>query len=347
MIRISLSFVAALLLVLEGIEIEEDAEHDHEEEMTAADDPFKLTTLAPFSAARISHAFLKLPRENTFTHEKSVPKPLRPNPHPPNVGPVPTQFTILGSGSGGNCAYLETADTRLLIDAGFSGRQIRQRLASIGRTPESLHGILLTHEHSDHVQGLAGIAVKLRIPVYCNRLTREAVESQLQSRFESRIFLTGSTLEIGDVTVDTFTIPHDAYDPVGFLIHTATGNIGFLTDLGHATRLVVERIRRARVLVLETNHDMKLLQDDRHRPWSVKQRILSRHGHLSNEAAAAVAEQIVTADLHHLYLGHLSKDCNRPELAYRIVSERLHEIGAQHVRIESTFQNQVSPTLEF
>jgi phosphoribosyl 1,2-cyclic phosphodiesterase len=235
----------------------------------------------------------------------------------------------------------------LLIDAGFSGRQIRQRLAAIGRTPESLHGILLTHEHSDHVQGVASLAVKLRIPVYCNRLTREAVEAQLQARLESRIFLTGSTVEIGDVTVDTFTIPHDAYDPVGFLIHTASGNVGFLTDLGHATKLVVERIRRAQVLVLETNHDMKLLQDDRRRPWSVKQRILSRHGHLSNDAAASVAEQIVTENLRHLYLGHLSKDCNRPELARRIVGERLHQIGAHHVRIESTSQDQASHTLEF
>jgi phosphoribosyl 1,2-cyclic phosphodiesterase len=257
-----------------------------------------------------------------------------------------TRFTILGSGSGGNCAYLETDETRVLIDAGFSGRQIRQRLASIGRTPESLHGILLTHEHSDHVQGLASLAVRLKIPVYCNRLTKEAVENQLQNRLESRIFLTGSTLEIGDVTVDTFAIPHDAYDPVGFLLRTAAGNVGFLTDLGHATKLVIERVRRARVLVLETNHDLKLLQEDRRRPWSVKQRILSRHGHLSNEAAAAVAEQIVSADLHRLYLGHLSRDCNRPELAHRVVSERLQQAGAHHVRIESTSQNEVSPTLE-
>ena len=123
--------------------------------------------------------------------------------------------------------------------------------------------------------------------------------------------------------------------------------VGFLTDLGHATKLVVERIRRAHVLVLETNHDMKLLQDDRRRPWSVKQRILSRHGHLSNDAAASVAEQIVTENLRHLYLGHLSKDCNRPELARRIVGERLHQIGAHHVHIESTSQEKASATLEF
>ena len=141
---------------------------------------------------------------------------------------------------------------------------------------------------------------------------------------------------MGDVLVDTFDVPHDALDPVGFLIHTAAGNIGFLTDLGHATKLVVERVRPAHALLLEANHDLKLLQDDTKRPWSVKQRIVSRHGHLSNEAAASVAEQIVSADLQHLYPGHLSSDCNRPELARRVVSESLLRLGATHVRVEAT-----------
>jgi phosphoribosyl 1,2-cyclic phosphodiesterase len=258
---------------------------------------------------------------------------------------VAVQLTILGSGSAGNCAYLETDECRLLIDAGFSGRQIRQRLASIGRAPEGLSGILLTHEHSDHIQGLTTLGGKLPVPVYCNRLTKEAMESLLSVRCESRLFQTGATFEVGDVVVDTFPVPHDAYDPVGFLLHTPAGNIGFLTDLGHATKLVIERVRRANVLLLETNHDLKLLQDDRRRPWSVKQRILSRHGHLSNEAAAEVAAEIVTADLRHLYLGHLSRDCNRPELAHRVVSERLEHLGAHHVRVDSTSQDQVSPTL--
>src|ERR1043165_8696745 len=140
--------------------------------------------------------------------------------------PVAVQFTILGSGSGGNCAYLETGETRLLIDAGFSGRQIRERLATLGRAPESLHG---------------------------------------------RVFTTGATFEVGDVRIDTFSIPHDAYDPVGFLIHAGGHKIGFLTDLGHATRLVCERVRASNVLVLETNHDLKMLQDDPRRPWSLKQ----------------------------------------------------------------------------
>jgi phosphoribosyl 1,2-cyclic phosphodiesterase len=248
---------------------------------------------------------------------------------------VPARLTILASGSSGNCAYLETDDTRLLIDAGLSARQIRQRLLGIGRTPENLSGILITHEHTDHTQGLAVLAAKLQIPVYCNRLTKEAIEVQFQARLDYRLFNTGDGFELGDVAVDTFSVPHDACDPVGFLLRTAAGNIGFLTDLGHATRLVVERVRSSHVLVLEANHDVKMLQDDTRRPWATKQRILSRHGHLSNDAAAQLAEQIVSADLAHLYLGHLSSDCNRPELAHRTVSASLQKLGATHVRVEA------------
>src|SRR5438876_5576391 len=180
------------------------------------------------------------------------------------------QLTILGSGSSGNCAFLEAGDTRLLIDAGLSGRQIRQRLLGIGRTPEKLTGILITHEHSDHVQGLVGLAAKLQVPVYCNRLTRDALARQLELRLDYRLFETGASFEIGEVLVDTFSVPHDAYDPVGFLARTAAGHFGFLTDLGHATKLVLQRLQFANVLLLEANYDLKLLQDDPKRPWSVK-----------------------------------------------------------------------------
>jgi phosphoribosyl 1,2-cyclic phosphodiesterase len=251
---------------------------------------------------------------------------------------VPVRLTILGSGSSGNCAYVETDETRVLIDAGFSLRQIRQRLATIGRVPENLTGILVTHEHSDHVQSLPLLSGKLGIPVYCNRPTQEAVEYQSKTRLTCRLFTTGASFEVGDITVESFMIPHDAQDPVGFLLRTSGGNIGFLTDLGHTTRLVLERVRPAHALVLESNHDVKMLQDCPRRPWSLKQRILGRHGHLSNEAAADAAEEIMSPDLRHLYLGHLSRECNRPELAHRVVSERLQKIGATHVRLEITSQ---------
>ena len=253
-------------------------------------------------------------------------------------------LTILGSGSNGNCAYLETSETRILIDAGFSLRQLRQRLALIGRAPEGLTGVIITHEHSDHINGLATLCKKLHVPVYCNRLTREAAEFQLQHRFECRVFETRQNFEVGDVVVETFDIPHDAADPVGFLLRTSAGNVGFLTDLGHATKSVLERVRAANVLVLETNHDLKMLQESS-RPWSLKQRIAGRHGHLSNSDAADAAQAIMSADLRHLYLGHLSRECNNPELAQRVIDERLQQIGATHVRTELTWQHKPCTTM--
>src|SRR5436190_20530587 len=117
---------------------------------------------------------------------------------------VPVRLTILGSGSAGNCAYVETDETRILIDAGFSLRQIRQRLATIGRAPENLTGILVTHEHSDHVQGLGALCQKLRVPVYCNRPTQEAIEFQLHTQLPCRLFTTGATVEVGDILVEPF-----------------------------------------------------------------------------------------------------------------------------------------------
>jgi phosphoribosyl 1,2-cyclic phosphodiesterase len=259
---------------------------------------------------------------------------------------VPVRLTILGSGSSGNCAYLETDEARVLVDAGFSLRQIRKRLESIGRVPENLTAILITHEHSDHVSGLPLLSEKLHIPIYCNRPTQEAVEYTYQTRLGCHVFETGARFEIGDILVETFSVPHDAQDPVGFLVRTRGVNIGFLTDLGHTTRLVLERIRPAHALVLESNHDVKMLQDCPRRPWSLKQRILGRHGHLSNEAAADAAEQIMSAELRHLYLGHLSRECNLPELAQRVMSERMQKIGASHVRVQLTSQAKPCETLE-
>jgi phosphoribosyl 1,2-cyclic phosphodiesterase len=278
---------------------------------------------------------------------------------------VSVKFTILGSGSSGNCAYVETAEARILVDAGFSPRQIRQRLASIGRTPENLSAILITHEHSDHIAGLLGIADKYNIPVYCNRDTQDATiwtfknkwskktnlgleaADTFKSKINWQLFTTGAGFEIGDVSIETFSIPHDAQDPVGYLLRTAHGNIGFATDLGHTTRLVLDRIRAANVLVLESNHDVKMLQDCPRRSWPLKQRILGRHGHLSNVDAAEAAAQIMSAGLRHLYLAHLSRECNKPELAEHVMAEQLHHIGATHVQLQLAAQDVPCATLEF
>ena len=277
------------------------------------------------------------------------------------------KFTILGSGSSGNCAYLETAEARILVDAGFSPLQIRKRLASIGKTPENLTAILITHEHSDHIAGILGLADKFHIPVYCNRGTQDGTiwafkakwdskkkpafagtdgTEHLKSKIDWRLFATGASFEIGDVGIDTFSIPHDAQDPVGFLLRTAAGNFGFATDLGHVTKLVLERIRAANILVLESNHDVKMLQDCPRRSWALKQRILGRHGHISNATAAETIAQIMSAGLKQLYLAHLSRECNTPKLAGHIMSEQLHHIGATHVHMQIAAQDVPCATLE-
>ncbi len=259
---------------------------------------------------------------------------------------MPVQFTILGSGSGGNCAYLEAGDTRLLIDAGFSARQIRERLAGIGRAPENLTAILITHEHGDHICGLGALCGKTNTPIYANRHTREAIQRQFpDAPLRFQVFETGASLGFSGVEVQTFSVPHDAMDPVGFLLQTDSGHIGFLTDLGHVTKLILERVRTANALVLEANHDLRLLQDDHRRPWSTKQRILSRHGHLSNDAAAQTAVELASSHLQRIYLGHLSRDCNRPELAYKTVNAALEKAGARHIHLENTSQERPSPTL--
>ena len=152
------------------------------------------------------------------------------------------KFTVLASGSSGNAAYLETPNSRLLIDCGISAKRIREALLNLDRTPERLDGILITHEHSDHVSGLKVLAAKLGIPVYCNRHTAEEIRRIHDTNFDFRLVETGNAFEIGDLNVDTFPIPHDAIDPMGFVLHTPEGRIGFLTDMGYGTRLVADRV---------------------------------------------------------------------------------------------------------
>ncbi len=253
------------------------------------------------------------------------------------------RLTILASGSSGNCAFLETETTRLLVDAGLSGRQIEERLGSIGKSPADLHGILVTHEHSDHIQGIRVLAGRYQIPVYANRGTKAAILDTITTSSPQRaqsipwkIFEAGQAFPAGDFDVEPFSIPHDAADPVGFLLHHGGRCIAFLTDLGHVTQLVLEKAKQADTLVLETNHDMKLLQNDPYRPWSVKQRISGRHGHLSNEAAAKALSDIMTDRIRHVYLSHLSRDCNSPALAENTIRKTLQKIGATSVHVTVT-----------
>ena len=257
-------------------------------------------------------------------------------------------LTILGSGSAGNSALVATEHCKILIDGGLSARQMVLRLEQCGVAPEQVDGVLLTHEHGDHVCGLEVFARKFKVPIYCNPLTAETIRSGLASagldRHRNwRFFRTGSTFSICDITVETFAVPHDAVDPVGFAFYAGTGSLGFITDLGYATKMIVERLREMRTIVIETNHDEKLLQNDKHRPWPVKQRIQSRHGHLSNTAAAGVIEQLLPGRIERVVLGHLSRDCNTPALASAAVCDRLERSGKIDIEIYCATQSELSP----
>lgn len=249
-------------------------------------------------------------------------------------------LTVLGSGSAGNCSLIATSQCRLLIDAGFSARQITHRLEAIGVRPESLDGILITHEHSDHVAGLEIFCRRFCVPIYANPLTAETLRRGFLTDFPNwNLFSTGAVFSIKDIEIQSFYVPHDAVDPTAFVFNGEEGSIGFLTDLGYAPNLALERIRQVHTLLVETNHDEQMLQADNRRPWSIKQRILSRHGHLSNEAAAKLVASIAGHQLQRVVLGHLSRDCNRPELALGT----MHRYGVEGIDLFCAEQNKVSP----
>jgi phosphoribosyl 1,2-cyclic phosphodiesterase len=252
---------------------------------------------------------------------------------------------MLGSGSAGNSALVATDHCKILVDGGLSARQLVLRLAQCGIVPEQLDGVLLTHEHTDHVCGLDVLCRKFDVPIYSNALTAEAIRCDgLFARHRNwRIFRTGSEFSICDITVQTFPVPHDAVDPLGFAFHAGSGGLGFITDLGYATKMIIERLREVQTLVIETNHDEKLLQNDTHRPWPVKQRIQSRHGHLSNTAAASVIEGLLSGNIERVVLGHLSRDCNTPELALNTVRSSLAKCGKIDIGVHIATQSEISP----
>lgn len=224
------------------------------------------------------------------------------------------RLAVLGSGSGGNAAVVEAAGTRLLVDAGLSARQIERRLALLGVAPGDLDAVLLTHEHGDHTAGLRVFLRKAAVPVFATPSTHYVVREKLEAA-EWKLFESGASFRLGGLEVDSFAVPHDAVEPVGFRFRHGDDSIGLLSDTGHVTERIVDRLRGVRLLFLEANYDEAMLEADLRRPWSTKQRISSRHGHLSNAQAAELVGQLAAIGLERVVLGHLSSDCNSPEVA--------------------------------
>lgn len=229
------------------------------------------------------------------------------------------KLCVLASSSSGNCAFIGTERTRILVDAGLSRKETFQRLAQIDECPESINAIVITHEHSDHVCGLISIARKLRIPIYLSHLTAPSIA---WGEFEPAIehFQAGSRFTIGEIEIDSFTIPHDAVDPVGFTFRAEGVKIGIVTDLGYMPDSIKFHLRGTDWLVLESNHDLEMLKVGPY-PWSVKQRVMGRKGHLSNDVACEYVRRELDSSVNTLVLGHLSENNNHPEIV-RLMGEQ-------------------------
>ena len=256
------------------------------------------------------------------------------------------RMAVLGSGSGGNATLVSFGGTHVLVDAGLSAKQLVLRMEMLGVAPEQLEGILLTHEHSDHARGVDVLLRKRQIPVYANALTREALSHQMKSSVPWRVFRSGQDFEVGDLCVQAFRIPHDAAEPVGFVLDGGGVRLSLLSDIGHVTHLVREHLRGCDGIFVEANYDPELLEQDTKRPWATKQRIASRHGHLSNEQTAELLEEVASDRLRVVMLSHLSSDCNTPDKASRLVSERLAGRGWADVSVYCAHQDEPTGWVE-
>ena len=252
---------------------------------------------------------------------------------------------MLGSGSSGNCTFVATDRVKILIDAGLSRRDTLRRLASIGEAPESLGAILVTHEHSDHVGGLARLAGPYRIPVYLTPSTQAALppETELPAVETMRA---GNSFQISNLTVEPFTVPHDAADPVGFRLSAEGVRIAIATDLGYLPENVKDYLRSCHCLIIESNHDLEMLRSGPY-PWHLKQRIMSRDGHLSNMAVVDFLTSHFDSEARMVILTHLSRQNNHPEIARMAVASALESQNARHTQLALSSQREPTEVFYF
>lgn len=242
----------------------------------------------------------------------------------------------LSSGSKGNCVFVGTPEGGVLIDVGLSARETFRRLALAGVAPEEVSAILVTHEHGDHIRGIVPVARKLQVPVYLSEGTWEAVgRPELP---DLRLVVGGTPFDVGALRVSPQSLPHDAVEPVAYRIAWEGWSVGCVTDLGHPAPEVITWLAGCDLLYVEANHDEELLASGPY-PWSVKQRIRGRFGHLSNTQGLAILEGMLHPGLRGIVLAHLSETCNRPELAWGLFKARLRSLGADHIPLWTAAQD--------
>lgn len=263
------------------------------------------------------------------------------------------QICVLNSGSDGNSTFISSGKTSILIDAGICYRSINNRLQEIGHSPSELSAVLVTHEHIDHCSALPMICKKNpQIMFFANYETSQGVEFTLRKKQKSEVelpwmnFETGDAFEIGDLQIQSFSIQHDTSDPVAYVVSDGATRLGIATDLGCVTEVVKRHLAGCDALILETNHDVDMLmQSDR--SWSLKQRILGRNGHLSNEQAAELLAYVYTERLRAVFPAHISGECNTLEIAEGAVRIALRALKCQdRVAICPTYRDRASQLLE-
>jgi phosphoribosyl 1,2-cyclic phosphodiesterase len=236
------------------------------------------------------------------------------------------KFCSLFSGSSGNCIFIGTDEVKILIDAGVSGSKIAGALGEIGENPEDLSAIFVTHEHSDHVSGVGIVSRRYNVPIYATDKTWQAMSRGLGKILPEnrRILEAGSRIAFGDVEIRNFSIPHDAADPVAYSFQTGGKKVSVATDMGCITQEVRENITGSDLILLESNHDVEMLQNGSY-PYVLKQRILGDRGHLSNIVAADFLTELALNGTTQFFLGHLSQENNTPECAYETTCHMLLE----------------------
>ena len=251
----------------------------------------------------------------------------------------------LGSGSSGNSTLVTFGKRHLLVDAGLSARELALRLAGVGVAPTELAAIVLSHEHHDHARGLERFAVKYRIPVFTAPETLAALNLAPRHLAAWHPFEPGIPFDAFGVKIDPFSIPHDAANPVGFVLTAEGVRVGIVTDLGHATTLVVERLRGCHVLLIEANHDDGMLARGPY-PWALKQRIGGRLGHLSNDEAATLLATVADDDCQAVILAHLSESNNTAGLARKAVAAALAAAGRHRYAMRVAERRAATPAVE-
>lgn len=252
------------------------------------------------------------------------------------------KVTILGSGSKGNCSLIEHKGSSILIDAGFSAKQLTDKLAQAGASLESLCGILVTHEHSDHVKGLRVFADLHAIPVYANMDTAEALRYKKAAPERFNLFMSGQKFLLGPFEITPFPIPHDSADATAYSVSSGGKKASFATDLGLAGRMVVHHLKNSDFMLIESNYDLQMLQESK-RPWHLKQRIASRIGHLSNEDAAKLMLESLGERSRFVVMGHISEECNCPEKVLVTAKEAIDGCGfEEYLQLHVAEQHEIS-----